>query len=87
MHALAALRRHPLYRDALISQLAAIVLCAMGDGLEHFATLILPAWVLYWVGLVLFIRFRASPTKAELFLVRFGPIFVFILMFVVAQYL
>jgi len=38
MNALASLRRHPVYRDALICQLVAFVLTAGIDGLEHFLT-------------------------------------------------
>jgi hypothetical protein len=85
MNAVASLRRHPVYRDALICQLVALVLTGMIDGLESFVPLVLPAWILYWVGLVLFVRFRVSPTKPELFFVRFGPLFIFILMFAIGQ--
>jgi len=86
MNAVALLRRHPVYRDALICQLVAFMLTAMIDGVESFIPLVLPAWILFWVGLVLFVRFRVSPTKPELFLARVGPLFIFILMFVIGQY-
>jgi hypothetical protein len=87
MNALASLRRHPVYRDALICQLVAFVLTAGIDGLEHFLTFVLPAWILFWVGLVVFVRIRLSPTKPELFVMRFGPLFIFIVIFVIGQYL
>jgi len=86
MNAVASLRRHPLYRDALICQLIALVLTAMVDGVEYFVPLVLPAWILFWIGLVLFVRYRIAPTKPELFFMRFGPLFLFVLMFVVGQY-
>ncbi len=87
MNAVASLRRHPLYRDALICQLVALVLTSMIDGLEGFLLLVLPAWVVYWVGLVLFARLRVAPTKLELFVARVGPLFIWILVFVIGQYL
>ncbi len=87
MNALPSLRRHPVSRDAFICQLVALVLTAMVDGVEYFLPLVLSAWTLFWVGLVLFLKFRAAPTKPELFAMRFGPLFVFVLVFVVGQYL
>ena len=87
MNAVVLLRHHPVYRDALICQLVALVLMAMIDGLESFIPLVLPAWILFWAGLVLFVRFRLAPTKLELFLVRVGPLFIFILVFVIGQYI
>jgi len=52
-----------------------------------FVPLVLPAWILFWVGLLLFVRFRVTPTRIEMFFLRFGPLFVFILIFVIGQYL
>jgi hypothetical protein len=87
MNAVASLRRHPVYRDAMICQLVALLLTGMTDGDEYFLPCVLAAWIFFWVGLVLFVKFRVSPTKPELFVVRFGPLFVFILIFVIGQYL
>jgi len=82
----ASLRRHPIYKDALICQLVALLLTTMIDGIENFAPLVLAGWIGFWIGLVFFVRFRVAPTKAELFFVRFGPLFVFILVFMIGQY-
>jgi hypothetical protein len=88
MNAVASLRRHPIYRDALICQLVVFfVLTPMIDGVDIFALIMLPALVLYWVGLMFFVRFRVTPSKPELLVARFGSLFVFILVFVIGQYL
>lgn len=87
MSAVVSSRRHPVYRDALICQFVTLVLTAMIDGVEYFVPLVLPAWILFWSGLAWFVRVRVSPTKTELFFVRFGPLFIFILMFAICQYL
>jgi hypothetical protein len=71
----------------MICQLVALLLTAMCDGPEGFLLLFLSAYILFWLGLMLFLRFRVAPTKPELFVVRFGSIFVFILVFVIGQYL
>lgn len=87
MNAMVLLRRHPIYKSALLSQVVAFMLTALTDGAVSFLPFLLSAWILFWVGLVLFVRFRVSPTKPELFLARVGPLFIFILMFVIAQYI
>jgi hypothetical protein len=87
MGALASLRRHPVYRDALICQLIVLMLAAMSDADDLFAVVELLVWILFWVGLVCFVRFRVAPTKAELLFARLGPLLIFILMFVIAQYI
>jgi hypothetical protein len=40
---------------------------------------------LWWIGLLLFVRFRLAPSKAELFFARVGLLLVFILVFVLGQ--
>jgi len=84
---LTSLRRHPVYRDALICQLVVFALAAMSDSDYRFALVEVSVWVLFWIGLLLFVRFRVAPTKAELFFARIGPLVIFILMFVIAQYI
>ena len=86
MNAVASFRSHPVYKDALICQLMAFILTGMCDGPAGSALFDLSAYVLFWFGLILFLRFRVAPTKPELFIVRFGPLFIFILMFVIGQY-
>jgi hypothetical protein len=86
LNAVASFRSHPVYKDALICQLVAFILTGMCDAPAGSALLDLSAYVLFWVGLMLFLRFRVAPTKPELFFVRVGPLFVFILMFVISQY-
>ena len=79
------LRCHPIYRDALICQLVALLLTSMIDGVEEFVPFVMPAWLLWWIGLLLFVRFRLAPSKAELFFARVGLLLVFILVFVLGQ--
>ena len=87
MNALASLRRNPVYRDALICQLVVFALAAMSDTDPRFALVEVLVWILFWIGLVLFVRFRVAPITAELFFARIGPLVIFILMFVIAQYI
>jgi hypothetical protein len=87
MNAIGALRHHSVYRDALICQLVAVVLASMTIGPECFLALALPVWVLYWVGLAFYVKLRVAPTKPELFLARVAPLFVFVVVFVIGQYL
>jgi hypothetical protein len=87
MNALATLRRHPVYKDALICQLVALLVTSQIDGFEYFVPIATPAWVLYWVGLAFYVKFRGAPTRSELFLARVGPLFIFVVVFVIGQYL
>ena len=87
MNALATLRRHPVYKDALICQLVALLVTSQIDGFEYFVPIATPAWVLYWVGLAFYVKFRGAPTRPELFLARVGPLFIFVVVFVIGQYL
>ena len=87
MNAFAVLRRHPVYRDALICQFVAFLLASMIIRPEYFLALALPAWVLYWVGLAWYVKFRVALTKPELFLACVGRLLIFVLVFVIGQYL
>ena len=87
MNAMVLLRRHPVYRSALLCQLVAFMLTGLTDGAESFIFFCCRRGFFFGSGLVLFVRFRVSPTKPELFLMRVGPLFIFILMFVIGQYI
>ena len=86
MNAVASLRSHPVYKDALICQFVAFLLTGMCNAPVGYALLDLSAYILFWFSLMLFLRFRVAPTKPELFFARVGPLFIFVLIFVIAQY-
>ena len=74
-------------RDALICQLFALALSGFIDGLEFFLLFIVPAWILFWVAIILLAKLRRAPTKTELFALRFGPLVLLVIVFVIGQYL
>jgi hypothetical protein len=74
-------------RFAAVVQVAAIVLTAFVDDDGSFLPLVGAGWIAFWIIAVTLTKFRITPTKLELFAVRWCPLGVFIAVFVAGQYL
>jgi hypothetical protein len=79
------------YRSAIrwgiVWQVVALVLTGFIDGNDIFLAFAAPAWILFWITALVFKRLRASPTRPELVVLRFGPLLIFVTVFVAGQYL
>jgi hypothetical protein len=74
-------------RFAAVVQVAAIVLTGFVDDDGSFLPLVGAGWISFWIIVVILAKFRVTPTKVELFAVRWCPLVVFIAIFVAGQYL
>ena len=70
------------FNFAVIVQAVAIVLSAFVDDNSSFLPVVLAGWIVFWVGVVALINFRAAPSKPELVAVRYCPLGIFFAVFV-----
>jgi hypothetical protein len=74
-------------RFALAVQLVALLLSAWVDDNGSFIVITVAAWAAFWAGALVMMRRRQTPTGAELVGLRYGPLAIPVVMFIVGQYL
>jgi hypothetical protein len=73
-------------RFALVVQLVALLLSACVDDNGSFIPIAVAAWAAFWVGALAMIHRRQTPTGAELVGLRYGPLAIPTIIFIVGQY-
>ena len=73
-------------RFALAVQLVALLLSACVDDDGSFMPIAVAAWAAFWVGALSMFRRRQTPTGAELVGLRYGPLGIPVIIFIVGQY-
>ncbi len=74
-------------RWAIVWQAVAVLLTGFIDDNDIFLAFAAPAWCLFWIAALALKRLRTCPTRAELAVLRFGPLLIFVTVFVAGQYL
>ena len=82
---------YPAYRRslrfALIVQLVALLLSACVDDDGSFIWIAAAAWAAFWGGALAMVQRRQTPTGAELIGLRYGPLAIPAVVFIIGQYL
>ena len=72
---------------AVVTQVVAVLMSALVDDNGWFMGIVFGGWIVFWVGAVFLMRYRARPKWVELAGLRYGPLAIPVGVFVASQYL